>query len=200
MTFSSDLVFDGAKAAPYVERDPARPLNAYGHAKHEAERRVLGHAPEALVIRTAAFFGPWDRYNAVTLALETLRRGERWRAPHDQRVSPTYVPDLVMAALDLLVDGESGVWHLANRGAVSWAELAAMAAEAARLPTALVEPIATTALGQTAVRPAWSVLGSERGGVMPTLDDALRRYFADIAPDELPDAELARGDEDRLAA
>ena len=29
-------------------------------------------------------------------------------------VSPTYVPDLVHASLDLLIDGEHGLWHLAN--------------------------------------------------------------------------------------
>jgi len=203
VTFSSDLVFDGAKRAPYVERDAARPLNAYGRAKHEAERRVLAHAPEALVVRTSAFFGPWDRHNAVTLALETLRRGDRWRAPHDQVVSPTYVPDLVMAALDLLVDGESGVWHLANRGAVSWSDLAAMAAEAAGLATALIEAVPGEAMGHVAPRPAWSVLDSERGRVMPALEDALVRYFGDIEPDVLPPPEEARGDDDdrdRLAA
>jgi len=202
MTFSSDLVFDGAKAAPYVERDAAAPLNAYGRAKHEAERRVLAHAPEALVVRTAAFFGPWDRHNAVTRALQALRQGARWRAAHDQVVSPTYVPDLVMAALDLLVDGESGVWHLANRGAVSWARLAAMAAEAARLPTSLIDAVDTAAMGHAARRPAWSALGSERGAVMPALEDALARYFDDIEPDALPGDEVDRGedDDDRLAA
>jgi dTDP-4-dehydrorhamnose reductase len=201
VTFSSDLVFDGAKDAPYVESDPAAPLNAYGRAKHEAERRVLAHDPDALVIRTSAFFGPWDRHNAVTLALRAVREGRPWRAPHDQIVSPTYVPDLVMAALDLLADRESGLWHLANRGAVSWAQLAAMAAEAAGLPTSLVEAVDTAAMEQPASRPKWSVLDSERGALMPTLEDALARYFGDLEPDELPEAETPRDDrDDRLAA
>ena len=46
-------------------------------------------------------------------------------------MSPTYVPDLVDRALDLLIDGAAGVWHLANAGAVSWLEFARMAAVAA---------------------------------------------------------------------
>ena len=71
-----------------------RPLNAYGRSKLEAERRVLKLAPSALVIRTAAFFGPWDRHNFVAQAVHALQRGERWRAANDQLVSPTYVPDL----------------------------------------------------------------------------------------------------------
>jgi dTDP-4-dehydrorhamnose reductase len=179
--FSSDLVFDGAKNAPYVEPDPPQPLNAYGRAKHEAERRILTAAPDALVIRTAAFFGPWDPHNFITAGLRTLRRGERWHAAHDQLVSPTYVPDLVNAALDLLVDGESGIWHLANRGWASWAELACMAAEAARLDTRLVLPVPGASLGQRAPRPRFSALASDRGTLMPTLQDGLARYLAESA-------------------
>jgi dTDP-4-dehydrorhamnose reductase len=179
MSFSSDLVFDGAKSTPYLESDAAAPLNAYGRAKLEAERRVSDHAPEALLIRTAAFFGPWDRHNFVALALENLRRGERWRAAQDQWVSPTYVPDLAQAALNLLIDGEQGVWHLSNRGAVTWAEFARMAAEAAKLDTRLIDSLPTAELGQVARRPRYSALGSERARVMPSLEDALCRYLGD---------------------
>jgi len=50
--------------------------------------------------------------------------GQPWRAASDQRVSPTYVPDLVNVALDLLIDGTDGIWHLANEGDISWSELA----------------------------------------------------------------------------
>jgi len=41
VTFSSDLVFDGRKRAPYVERDGVSPLSVYGVTKAESERRVL---------------------------------------------------------------------------------------------------------------------------------------------------------------
>lgn len=179
VSFSSDMVFDGAKSSPYVESDVPAPLNGYGRAKLEAERQILEHEPGALVIRTAAFFGPWDRHNFVTLALESLRRGERWRAAEDQCVSPTYVPDLVQTSLDLLIDGEHGLWHLANRGAVSWARLARMAAEAAGLDGRLIHGLATVELGHVAPRPRYSALGSERALLMPSLEDALGRYLGD---------------------
>jgi dTDP-4-dehydrorhamnose reductase len=179
VNFSSDLVFDGGQDVPYIEHDPARPLNAYGRAKREAERRVLAFDHDSLVIRTAAFFGPWDQHNFITLALAALRRGEPWHAADDQWVSPTYVPDLANATLDLLVDGESGIWHLANRGAVSWSQLAGMAAEAARLETGLIRALPGAALGQVAPRPRFSALASERGMLMPTLEDGLVRYLAE---------------------
>jgi dTDP-4-dehydrorhamnose reductase len=189
VSFSSDLVFDGDKPEPYVESDPARPLNAYGQAKLESERRVLALCGDALVIRTAAFFGPWDRHNTVTLALDALRRGERWRAAADQVVSPTYVPDLAMAALDLLIDGESGVWHLANRGSMSWAELVAIAAEATGMDVSHVDAVPGAELGQAARRPRQCALASERGAIMPTVHDAIARYLSELAPDTLPEAE-----------
>jgi dTDP-4-dehydrorhamnose reductase len=177
LSFSSDLVFDGASSRPYLETDVPRPLNAYGRAKLEAERRVLQAAPKALMVRSAAFFGPWDPHNFITSGLEALRRGEVWAAAEDQAVSPTYVPDLVDTALDLLVDGERGIWHLANRGSASWSALAFMAAEAAHLDTGRIRPLPTAALGQRAARPRFSALGSERGHLMPTLQSGLERYI-----------------------
>jgi dTDP-4-dehydrorhamnose reductase len=149
----------------------------YGESKAVAEREVASILPSALIIRTSAFFGPWDRYNFVTTTLSTLRAGRTMRAAADTVVSPTYVPELVDAALDLLIDGERGIWHVANDAAVSWAELARMAARAARLDGALVEDCDTAALGCTAQRPRYSALGCERGPLLPPLELSLRRYL-----------------------
>ncbi|HLL72414.1 MAG TPA: family 1 glycosylhydrolase [Pyrinomonadaceae bacterium] len=177
LTFSSDLVFDGTKRIPYVESDAVAPLNVYGRSKAEAERRVLAAWPSALVIRTSAFFGPWDEHNFVTIALQTLAEGREFVAADDCIVSPTYVPDLVGASLDLLIDGERGLWHLANAGATSWAEFARLAAERAGLDAGLVEARPTAVLQQAAPRPPYTVLTSERGRLLPSLEDALTRYL-----------------------
>ncbi|HET9023075.1 MAG TPA: sugar nucleotide-binding protein [Burkholderiaceae bacterium] len=181
LTFSTDLVFDGEKdLPPYLESDRPNPLNAYGRSKLAAERAVMQHFDGALVVRTAAFFGPWDEFNFVTCGLASVRRGEPWRAAHDQRVSPTYVPDLVHASLDLLIDGENGVWHLANRGATSWAELAAWTVDAAGLDRSLVVPVPGASLGYRAPRPRNVALASERGSLMPTLEHAIESYLNEV--------------------
>ena len=177
LTFSSDLVFDGACATPYVESNAVAPLNVYGRSKVEAEVRVLKAHPSALVIRTSAFFGPWDEYNFVTIALRQLAAGKTFVAAEDGVVSPTYVPDLVHTSLDLLIDGESGLWHLANKSAIAWAELARLAASIAGVDASRVEARPTRELGLTAPRPTYSVLGSERGMLLPSLDNAMSRYF-----------------------
>ena len=54
-----DLVFNGDAVRPYVESDSVAPLNAYGRSKADAERAVLQSGADVLVVRTAAFFGPW---------------------------------------------------------------------------------------------------------------------------------------------
>jgi dTDP-4-dehydrorhamnose reductase len=88
------------------------------------------------------------------------------------------VPDLVNVALDLLIDGEQGLWHLVNDGSLSWAELVRHAARLARVSTARLQPDSWRAFGLAARRPSFSVLSSERGIVMPSLEDALARYVA----------------------
>lgn len=185
--FSSDLVFDGQATRPYIERDPPAPLNAYGRAKAAAECAVLASCPQALMVRTAAFFGPWDEHNFVTLGLARLRRGETWTAPDDQVVSPTYVPDLVQTVLDLLIDEAEGLWHLCNQGQASWYELARMAARHAGLDETLVHPVSTAALAWPARRPAFSAMGSERGLLLPPLEAALQQYFVHRQPAEVVD-------------
>ena len=177
LTFSSDLVFNGEVTNPYVETDTVAPLNVYGCSKVMAEKLVLQAYPASLVIRTSAFFGPWDEYNFVTIALRELSAGREFVAAEDAVVSPTYVPDLVHASLDLLIDGESGLWHLANKSAIAWADLARLAAKQAGVSVSSLIALPTQELGWIAPRPTYSVLGSSRGEIMPCLDNAMSRYF-----------------------
>ena len=159
-----------------ISRSRVRPLNVYGESKARAEALVLDRHPEALVVRTSAFFGPWDQHNFVSIALGALRNGEAFRAAHDMTVSPTYVPDLVHACLDLLIDRESGIWHLTNDGEVTWAEFARRAAALSQVDASGLQPCDDRDATLPARRPRYSALGSHRAFPMPTLDDALARY------------------------
>ncbi len=177
VAFSSDLVFDGTKGEPYVESDRVAPLGVYGWSKAECETRVLAAHPGALVVRTAAFFGPWDEWNFLTRTLASLTLGVPVDAADDLIVSPTYVPDLVHATLDLLIDGERGIWHLANAGETSWAELARIAARLADLDDTLMRARSHNQLGLVARRPRAVPHASEHGSIMPPLEAALAAYL-----------------------
>lgn len=180
VTYSSDLVFDGQKKTPYTEEDKPAPLNQYGLTKAQAEEAVLRANPLALVIRTSAFFGPWDSYNFAHFVRTSLLQEEYITVANDAVISPTYVPDLVHATLDLLVDGEKGIWHLANEGELTWADFAYEIADRFNLNRKYIQPTSTKELDYPAKRPLYSVLSSIRGILLPTLEDALRRYTEEV--------------------
>jgi dTDP-4-dehydrorhamnose reductase len=176
VSVSSDLVFDGRKHEPYEESDRPSPIGVYGRTKYEAEQRILERHPTALVVRTSAFFGPWDAYNFVTATLRELAACHTVRAADDVTISPTYVPDLVHACLDLAIDGATGTWHLANLGAITWAAFARAAARTAGYAEDRVIGVSMQSLGLIAPRPRFSALGSRRGVLLPDVDHALGRY------------------------
>jgi dTDP-4-dehydrorhamnose reductase len=169
VTFSSDLVFDGKLGRPYVEPDPTSPACVYGQSKADAEDRVLAIDPQALIIRTSAFFGPWDRFNFLWGTLDRLAKGEEVHASDNAVVSPTYVPDLVHATLDLLLDGETGLWHLANEGSISWHGLAREVADRARLSPHKIRDSGGDKADNT--------LGTTRGQILRPLDRALEDFM-----------------------
>jgi dTDP-4-dehydrorhamnose reductase len=175
VSFSSDLVFDG-RDAPYVEGDLPAPLNAYGRSKAAMEERIAALDGTHLIARTAAFFSPHDEHNFAVAVCRTLARGERFHAADDQIVSPTYVPHLCNAVLDLAIDGERGVWHLTSGMAMSWAEFAVRVAERCGLDPNLIVAVPGAELNQRAPRPANVALAATRGRVMPDFDDALRCF------------------------
>lgn len=173
VSFSSDLVFDGRMGRPYVESDAVSPACVYGNSKAEAEKRVLQASNQALIVRTSAFFGPWDPYNFVHAVLRDLSSGIEVMASDEVMISPTYVPDLTHATLDLLIDGATGIWHLANQGQLSWHELADRAAREAGVDTGL--------LVKTLDESRITALSSERGLILPPLDNAIHRFVKENA-------------------
>jgi dTDP-4-dehydrorhamnose reductase len=179
--FSSDLVFDGTSPDAYLESHRKSPLSVYGKSKAESEEKVLIVNPRALIVRTSSFFGPWDEYNFVIRTLRHLVKKNEVIAASDTRMSPTYVPDLANATLDLLLDGERGIVHLTNQAQVTWQEFAHKAVDIARVKMAIEPSLiigkSTAELNLSAQRPKNSVLGSERYTMLPPLEDALERYI-----------------------
>lgn len=179
LTFSSDLVFGGDQPGGYYETDAPQPLGVYGRSKQLAEQAVLAQCPAALVVRTSAFFSAWDAHNFVAHALAAARRDEPFAAASDVYITPTYVPDLVNTSLDLLLDGARGIWHLANTGICSWAELGRLALDLAGLPGDYIVPRPAAEFNWAAPRPAHSALLSQHGALLPSVESGLQRLLLD---------------------
>jgi dTDP-4-dehydrorhamnose reductase len=143
-----------------------------------AEEAVLDKNPSALIIRTSAFFGPWDKYNFVYNALRSFKDNALFNAAEDVIISPTYVPDLVHTSLDLLLDEVSGIWNISNKGSVSWAMLASEVAKRSGYDNPKnFEAVPLSTMRLAAPRPAFSALTTEKGFELPSWENALDRYF-----------------------
>jgi dTDP-4-dehydrorhamnose reductase len=169
---SSDYVFDGSKGEPYVESDPVNPLSAYGRSKLEGERATAETNPRHLIARSSWLYGHGGKNFVETM----LGLGPEVRVVDDQVGSPTFTGHLAEALLRLAGGEDYGVHHLAASGACSWFEFAREIFERAGRDVR-VEPCATEELKRPAPRPAYSVLGSERGHELPSWRDGLEAYL-----------------------
>lgn len=128
---STDYVFDGRKAAPYLEDDPAEPTTVYGRSKLEGEAAVREANPRHVILRTAWIYSPYGR-NFVKTIVGQAREARHLRIVADQHGSPTYAPHLVDAILAVARratakdKGEApwGVYHAAGAGTATWHEMA----------------------------------------------------------------------------
>lgn len=177
VTYSSDLVFDGKKNSPYLEDDNTNPLNIYGWSKAMAEEKIMTENPQALIIRSSSFFGPWDVHNFAFAVLNSLFYKKPFVAAIDVFMSPTYVPHLVVASIELLIDKEYGIWHLTNNTAVSWEEFAVKIANKAGYDSNLIIGNHLNEMNLKAKRPKNSSLHSQRANLIPPLDDAINFFF-----------------------
>ena len=143
-----------------------------------------------MIVRPGPIFGSGDDGDELTRALRMLAIGAPVIMPSDEIVSPTYVPDLVNASLDLLIDGEHGIWHLANRGEASLYQLVKDAAVLAEVKAETLRAVSRETVQRAVLRPACRALGSERGEHLPSLADALARYAVEFRA-TLPDIALA---------
>jgi dTDP-4-dehydrorhamnose reductase len=160
--FSTDHVFDGKKAAPYVESDKTNPLSVYAKHKLEVEE-LLAARGRSLVVRTAWAFGEeLGKKNFVYRVAAAARSGELLRVPKNQSGCPTWTGWLTDTTLSLLNDGIGGIVHVTGKQVFSKREWAVEIADALGLEGLRVEETSWTESGQIAPRPAHVALESER--------------------------------------
>jgi len=159
--YSTDFVFDGKKASPYLETDPVNPQSVYGKTKLAGERALAELGLDNLyVLRTAWIFGP-GKNNFVAKILGLAKQRPSLNVVHDQRGSPTYTVDLARYTLALLEAGAPGLYHVVNSGRASWCELTAEAVSVAGIDCR-IEAITTDQYPLPAKRPAYSVLDTAK--------------------------------------
>jgi dTDP-4-dehydrorhamnose reductase len=159
--FSTNFVFDGSGAEPYVESDVPAPLSVYGSSKLAGEAKALSEGAHVLVVRTAAVFGRTTGRSFPERILELARSGQTLRVVSDQTVNPTFARDLAAAAVDLAGQRFAGIVHAVADGCAAWDEFARTALAAAGV-AAEVESIRSDGHPTPARRPLNGCLGSIR--------------------------------------
>ncbi len=134
--FSTDYVFDGTKATPYLEEDETNPLSVYGRAKLAGEAAIARSGAPYIILRTSWVYALRGK-NFVRTILKLAREREELRIVADQHGAPTWSRDIAEATFAILsqvdafvrpaqdsIGPVSGVYHLTSSGTTSWYEFA----------------------------------------------------------------------------
>jgi dTDP-4-dehydrorhamnose reductase len=177
---STDYVFDGTKRTPYEVDDSRSPRSVYGQSKADAEVQLMEVSPNCCITRTSWMFGMSGKSFPDTILKLASTRPEL-DVVNDQRGSPTYSVDLARAIVQLCRKNAEGIVHATNSGECTWFDFAREIVSGAGLPT-IVRPTSSDKFVRPAERPKYSVLSprslNRYGIIMPSWQDALRRYLA----------------------
>jgi len=203
---STDFVFDGSKNCPYTEKDLRAPLNIYGKSKLAGEKKTAV-LDKYLILRSGWLYGTGGK-NFVEAILKKTGKEKEIRVVDDQIGAPTYTKDFAKAIGRLLrsvpfaisnsncpqssgdsLHGKSQtvqkiqeVYHISNKGSVSWFEYAKEILKVAGINDVKVVPVKTSELTRPARRPRFSVLDNTKfekaaGFAMRPWQEALEEYM-----------------------
>ncbi len=113
---STDYVFSGSKIdSPYVETDAPAPASWYGKTKYFGELGVLSEGAGACIVRISMPFVAKSarKVDLVRAIAQKLSSGGEVAAISDNKITPTFVDDVVTALILLINVGASGIYHIA---------------------------------------------------------------------------------------
>ncbi|MDD6194976.1 MAG: dTDP-4-dehydrorhamnose reductase [Lachnospiraceae bacterium] len=210
---STDYVFDGQGETPWdPDCTDYAPLNVYGETKLAGELAVSETLDKFFIVRIAWVFGKNGK-NFIKTMLNVAKTHDKLTVVNDQIGTPTYTLDLSVLLCDMIETEKYGYYHATNAelvgdgytdegckcGYISWydftKEIFRLAVEAGHSeygPDCVqVSPVTTAEYGVSkAARPFNSRLDKsklEKNGFnpLPTWQDAVRRYIAELDFDNL---------------
>ena len=169
---STDYVFDGSAAQPYLPTDQTNPQGVYGASKLAGELNVAAACEKYIILRTAWVFSEYGN-NFVKTMVRLAKERDELGVVADQYGCPTYAGDLAQAILqicDQYVQNKSLVWgiyHYCGDTPTSWHGFArAIFAKAYELGVIIKCPqlkaISSDQYPTPAKRPEYSIMKDER--------------------------------------
>ena len=182
---STANVFDGSKPTPYCEYDATGSLNTYGRTKLEGEEAVRRSCPRHFILRAGWMVGGWEIDKKFVYKIVQLCRAKsELRVVSDKYGSLTFTEDFARNLLPLLRSGRYGLYHMANHGTGSRADIAKEIVAALGMEDEiLVHPVSSDEFPLPAPRPRSEMLRNMKLQLlgldeMPDWRSSLRRYIA----------------------
>lgn len=160
---STDFVYDGKKAAPYVETDEKNPVDVYALTKYEGELEMIKTGCKYILFRTAWMFSKYGNNFMKTMIRLTSER-EKLNVVYDQVGTPTYAPELAKLIVKVIDENKlqlTGEYNFSNEGSVSWYDFA-VAINRACGHHCDISPITSEEYGSKVKRPSFSVLDKSK--------------------------------------
>jgi dTDP-4-dehydrorhamnose reductase len=190
--YSTDYVFDGTKATPYLEKDVINPLNVYGQSKLIGELEIQASGADYLICRTTWVFAARGN-NFVKSILRLAAERDELNIVADQIGAPTWARLIAESTAHIVRQAqlercantfESGIFNLTSAGETSWHGFAEKIVELTQLHC-VVKPIPTSDYPTPAKRPANSRLSTDRltqrfGLTMPTWETTLKLCLEEL--------------------
>jgi len=134
--YSTDYVFDGESALPYVEEDVPSPCNIYGKTKLEGEWAISASGCAHLILRTSWIYSARGS-NFVLTMLRLAREKHCLTVVDDQIGSPTSARALAASTAELIEKAnlrrnDGGIYHLSARDYASRFDFASEILSAAK--------------------------------------------------------------------
>jgi len=173
---STDYVFDGRKAGPYMEDDHVAPLGVYGESKWAGEVAVREGCARHVILRTSWIHGIHGS-NFVKTMLRLGQDHDQIGVVDDQYGSPTFAGDLAEAVIIVsrfMIDGTLppngiGTFHCTGSGVTTWCGFARKIFKITKpkvIKVPVIKAITTAAYPTMAARPKNSALDCEKLAVV----------------------------------
>lgn len=173
--YSTDYVFNGLGAQPWLEDDATTPINYYGESKRNGELALESSGVKFINFRTSWVYGTHGS-NFIKTMLQLAQSRDALNVIDDQIGAPTgaaLIADVTAQVIRYYVlnrplqSALHGHYHLAAQGATSWFGYAQYIFTVARSRGAMLKiqqlsPIATSQYPTAAKRPLNSRLNTQK--------------------------------------
>jgi dTDP-4-dehydrorhamnose reductase len=190
---STDYVFNGRKAGPYIELDPIDPINVYGASKAAGEAELRDRLEQHIILRTSWVYGVHGS-NFVKTMLRLGAERDELAIVDDQTGCPTAAASIAAAVVRIAGELRNdrtrwGTYHCCDSEPTTWYRFAQLIFEieaSAGRKVPLLRPISSAEYPSAARRPANSSLDCGRieaafGIRRPSWRASLAQVMAELA-------------------